>query len=196
MSRLRFGGKEAILAETANLKERALTPQGFAELQEQGYAEPQDTQAAFQARIAAFEQQANRTANFYDQITLKYAPLVNKETQQRIYPDDVLEKMAYTASKIQDYDIRIPATSLDLVSKGVNVQEILDNIYNGDSIKEAGVKEALATINNLNTISEVKDNLKTALQDTIEMALRRKQFMKDYDNIKANPSRKQLRKTT
>ena len=56
-------------------------------------------------------------------------------------------------------------------------------IYGCGQNKEA-TAEALDSINNLDVSSEVKDELKTSLSDVIELSLRRKKFMEEYDDIK------------
>jgi hypothetical protein len=95
--------------------------------------------------------------------------------------------MAYAAAKIADYDVRIPKMNGVLADAGILTGEILQSIIKENKPNKEATEVALAQINDLDVTSEIKDELKTALSDVMELSLRRKLFMQEYDDIKENP---------
>ena len=184
-NRLKYNAKEAIDFEIDSLRREAATEEGFRTLQQQGNAADTDTRPSFLARLDNLQEHANNTAKQYDAANIKYKGLVNKETGERVYSDNVIDKLVYAASKVRDYDNRIPQVSAALFEKGVNVQSIIDDIIEKGTPNIAATKEALNQINKTGGVD--KDDLKTALKDVIEMSLRRAKFLNEYDDIKANP---------
>ncbi|MEX5613063.1 hypothetical protein ABFV58_33965, partial [Pseudomonas protegens] len=63
---------------------------------------------------------------------------------------------------------------------------IIDDILLTRKPNKLATQEALETINKIGGVN--KDELKTSLKDVIELSLRRAQFLKEYDEIKENPS--------
>lgn len=187
-SRLKYNAKEAVIAETNALKQEAMTPEGFSRLQQQGYTAATDTREAFLNRLTNFEQHVENTAKLTEAAKLKYSGLVNKETGERIYSDEVIDKMVYAASKVADYDKRIPELSKNLLSKGIIITPAIQGILDEETSLK-GVGEALEQINALNVVSDEKEELKQSLFDILEMSSRRKLFLEEYDAIKKAPNK-------
>jgi len=184
-NRLKYNAKEAVDFEINSLRREASTEEGFRTLQQEGHAAETDTRESFIARLDNLQEHANNTAKLYEAANIKYKGLTYKDTGERVFSDNVIDKLVYAASKVKDYDNRIPQISTELFAKGVNVQSILDDIILTGVPNKTATKEALDQINKTGGVD--KDDLKTALKDVIEMSLRRAQFLNEYDDIKANP---------
>ncbi len=185
-NRLKYNAKESIDFEIESLKKEAATEEGFATLQRQGYTAETDTRKSFIDRLNNLQEHANNAAKLNDAANIKYKGLVDKKTGKRLYSDDVISKLVYAASKVKDYDDRIPQLSAELFTSGINVQGIIDDILLTRKPNKLATQEALETINKIGGVN--KDELKTSLKDVIELSLRRAQFLKEYDEIKENPS--------
>jgi len=184
-NRLKYNAKESIDFEINSLKREASTEEGFRTLQQEGTAAETDTRESFLNRLDNLQNHANNTAKLYDAASIKYKGLVIKETGERVFSDNVIDKLVYAASKVRDYDNRIPQISTALFENGINVQSIIDDIIQTGTPNQTATKEALDQINKKGGVN--KDDLKTSLMDVIEMSLRRAQFLNEYDDIKANP---------
>jgi hypothetical protein len=185
--RIKYGRLDMVLDEIKDLKREGISEGGLSQLKEQGLANINDTVDTFQQRLATLEQTAKNTAEIYKALDLRYSGLVDREGN-RTYPPMVIDKMAYAASKIADYDIRIPKVNMALTDAGVLTGDILQSIIKENKPNKEATKLAIDQINDLDVTSEVKDDLKTALSDVIELSLRRKLFMEEYDDIKENPT--------
>src|SRR5690606_28637753 len=100
---------------------------------------------------------------------------------------EVIDKMVYAATKVYDYDTRIPQVSTPLISAGINVTDVLSGIIKNNKPNKEATLSALEVINELDVISDVKTDLKQNLQDVIELSLRRKMFIDQLNDIRSNP---------
>lgn len=188
--RIKHGRYDMVKDDISSLRQEASTEDGLTRLKQQGIANENDTQATFLGRLNNFERHADNVNSFYKSFNLSYSGLVyssGKNKGERIYTDSVIDKMVYAASKIADYEQRIPDVVKNLTEKGVVVGEVLKTINETNTIPEKATKEALQQINDLSTISEIKDNLKTDLRDAIEMSKRRNFYLKEFEAIKEAP---------
>lgn len=186
-SRLKYDAKDAINDEINMLRQEAMTDNGFLELKQQGYAAETDTKDSFLNRLSNLEEHANNTAKLYEATNIKYKGIIDPNTGERMYSDETIDKLVYAASKINDYDKRVPQLSKDLINAGVIVDDVLEGIIKNNKPNKEATQEALKQINSLDVISDVKNDLKSKLTDVIELSLRRKMFMEEYDNIKKSP---------
>jgi len=196
--RIKYGRYDMISEDIQQLKRDGITEEGLASLKEQGLANLNDTVQQFQERLTKFQEVAKNTQEIYKATNLSYAgeplrdeqgqPIVDEKGQTtRKYSPIAIDKMVYAASKIADYDIRIPQVNSPLLTAGVNTAGILESIFKNNRPNIEATDEALTQINNFDTTSDKKDELKTALSDVIELSLRRKQFIQEYDDIKSKP---------
>ena len=116
-------------------------------------------------------------------------PILNdKGEQQRKYSDQVIDQMIYAASKVADYDVRIPQVSMLPLSKGIDVQSVLNDELtdpNSNTLAEALIEIELS--------SEIDAaDVKQDLTDVVELSLRRKEYLKNYNDIIANPKKYEL----
>jgi len=185
-TRVKYGRYDMIKDDINDLRVDAATEEGLSSLKEQGIANINDTVQSFNERLSTFEQVADYTNELYKAIDLRYSGVINKDGSKK-YPSEVIDKMVYASAKIANYDLRIPQVNDTLVAVGINTSEILESIIKDFKPNKEATDNALLEINNLDVTSEIKDELKTNLSDIIEMSLRRKLFMQEYDDIKENP---------
>jgi len=197
-TRIKYGRFDMVMDDLAELKQTGITEQGLASLKEQGLANINDTTTSFQQRISALESTAKNTEQLYRALNLRYSgeiltdaegmPVLSPEGKQlRKYSDEVIDKLVYASSKIADYDLRIPQVNSGLSQAGISTMDVLQSIILDGKPNKVATEEALSQINNLDVTSDIKDELKTQLSDMIELSLRRKLFIEEYDDIKKNP---------
>jgi exodeoxyribonuclease-5 len=198
MPRAKYGKMENVYEELEYYKEQALNPQGFAELQTAGVAFEKESPAQFVQRIGNLENTAKNVQKHYDNINETYAGVFKTDAEGKIVEDAkgrpvrkynpvVVDKLVYAASKIDDYSARIPGLTSVLSSAGINISTILNDVLVSEKPTIEAVKESIDQINAMDVVSDVKDNLKRSLSDLIEMSLRRKVFIDDYNDIKKDP---------
>lgn len=188
-NRIKWGRYDLVTQDINDTRTLASTQGGFEQLQQEGRASQMDTQATFLERLNNFQDHANQVKESQENLNTKYG-------NNPYFSPEVIDKMVYAHSKIFDYDKRIPQLVQPLTAAGIATFPILDSIINSGTPSEQATKDAINQINNLNTTSEVKDDLKQSLQDVVEISLRRKQFIKQYDDIKANPQAHKETETT
>jgi hypothetical protein len=187
LPRIKYGRFDLVMDDIKSFRTIAATEEGFDSLKEKGIAAELDTRESFLNRLNSFETHAKAVNSLNESLNLRYATAVTEDGKKK-YSDVVLEKMVYAASKISDYDQRVPQLTGSLLDANVDVQTILDEIILNGTPSVKATKEALAIINKVPGISDVRDELKRNLRDIIELGLRRKEFIDEYDDIKQNPS--------
>jgi hypothetical protein len=185
--RIKYGRFDMVMEDLGELKAGGMTEQGLTELKEQGMANINDTVETFQKRITSVENSAKALNDLYQALNIRYSGEVVEGTDQRKYPPIVIDMLAYASSKIANYDVRIPQLNTKLTTAGINTLSILQDIIETGTPNAQATKEALETINSMDVTSDVKDELKGTLDDVIELSLRRKMFIEEYDGFKNNP---------
>lgn len=185
--RIKYGRFDMVMEDLDELKKGGMTEQGLTELKEQGMANINDTVETFQKRITSIENSAKALNDLYQSLNIRYSGEVVEGTDQRKYPPIVIDMLAYAGSKIANYDVRIPQLNAKLTTAGINTLPILQDIIQTGTPNAEATKEALEMINSMNVTSDVKDELKGTLDDVIELSLRRKMFIEEYDGFKNNP---------
>ena len=197
MPRAKYGKMDSVYNELDYYKQQALTG-GFEELQSAGIAFDGETKEQFIQRIGNLENTARAVDKHYENINLNYAGVLQtdengevvkdkKGNQFRKYAPVVVDKLVYAASKIDDYSLRIPAVNAELAKAGIITAPILQNILENNKPNKESVKEVLNQINAMDVTDDTKNDLKRSLSDLIEMSLRRKLFINQYNDIKQKP---------
>lgn len=185
LNRAKYTSTEFIDQELQELKSLANTEEGFLQLQQEGYAYSTDTRESFLRRLNTIESQAKYIDKAYQDINLKYKGVLDKNGK-RLYSNEVIDKLTYAASKIFDYDTRIPSLNNKLIAAGINTAEVFNDVLlNGKPATEA-VDSALADIRSKGSVNE--DELTQDLFELVEMGMKRKKFIDEYKQIKENPS--------
>lgn len=190
LPRIKYGKTSSILEEIQGFKNQVTTDVGFQELKNEGIVAPTESKQQFIDRLDKVIKITEESSELYSQIQDKYSNFVDPQGN-RIFTDDVIDRMVYSAAKIRDYDDRIPSLTTDLVAAGIDVQSVLTSVVESNQGKKTitgkkPLKDALQQIESLNSINE--DQLKEDLRDVVELTLRRKKFVDEYNNIKRNPS--------
>jgi hypothetical protein len=185
-TRIKYGRFDMVADDIRELRMKGATEQGLAELKEEGVANINDTIESYRKKLDNFEKVANNTNEIYKATDLRFSGEKNEEGGRK-YSPELIDKMVYAAAKISNYELRIPATNESLVDYGINTGAILDSIIEQGKPNKTATKEALKQIADLDVISTIKDELKTNLSDVIEMSLRRKLYMTEYDAMKGDP---------
>lgn len=198
MPRAKYGKMDSVYNELDYYKEQALTSEGFQELQSAGIAFDGETKEQFIQRIGNLENTAKAVDKHYENINLNYAGVVQTDEGGNVVKDEkgnpvrkyapvVVDKLVYAASKIDDYSARIPGVNAELAAAGIPTVNILQNILENNKPNKESVKEALDQINAMDVTNDTKDDLKRSLSDLIELSLRRKLFINQYNQIKEKP---------
>jgi hypothetical protein len=198
MPRAKYGKIDSVYNELEYYKQQAMTAEGFADLQSAGIAFQNESPTQFTQRVEGLRSVADAVQKHYDNINDTYAGIFQTDEKGEIIRDEkgnairkynpvVVDKLVYAASKIDDYSLRIPQVNNSLINAGIITAPILQDILENKKPNGEAVKEALDTINNMDVIDDVKNNLKRDLSDVIELSLRRKLFIDQYNKIKSNP---------
>jgi hypothetical protein len=192
-TRIKYGRYDMVKEDIDELRRMSMTEKGLAELQAQGIGNINDDVPSFQKRLDQFERVANYTNELYLATNLAYAGATNEDGSRK-YSPETIDKMVYAASKITDYDVRIPEVNTLLSDYGIATSEVLDLMFNKNKSNKQSTKEALVKINaleeqidSLDTIQTIKDELKTNLSDVMEMSARRKLYLSEYDEMVKDP---------
>jgi len=178
--RIKYGRTDLVMEELDDISQTASTPEGLAALKEQGIANINDTRETFLERVSELRSRAKSVEELYNAINLTYgakSTTLPDGSKVRLYSEAMLDRMAYAASKIVDYDLRIPEVSASLIGRGILVQDIVDNELSGDT--SISLVEALQNIENDSILTD-PSILQRDLLDVVEMAKRRKKFVEEY----------------
>ena len=179
-TRIKYGRYDMIMEDLKDLRQTASTEEGLDALKEQGVANMNDDMPSYHARLMSFEKNAEATNELYKELNLRYSGDAK-------YSPQIIDKLAYASSKIANYEMRIPQVNQMLDKAGINTLDVLNTIIKDGKPNKVATKAAREAIDQLDVVDDVKDQLKTALSDVIEMSLRRKLFMNEYNEIKKNP---------
>jgi hypothetical protein len=186
MPRVKYGKVDSIGEELSYYSQQSSTEEGFQQLVANGIVNAGESREDFLARITNVARITKNINDLYDSLGRKYS-------NQPGYTSEILDKMVYSLAKVGSYDVRIPEVNNLLFIAGVNTQDILQSVIKENKPNKEAVEESLKQINEMDVTSETKDDLKTALSDIIELGLRRKMFIDEYDAIKANPTEFQFK---
>ena len=181
--RIKYGRFDLVKSDIADLRLLSSTDEGFNQLVQEGKAFNGDTKESYQQRLTNLETTAISMDSLYQSLTLRYGNIVN-EKNQPLYNQEVMSKMIYAATKVADYDVRIPQLSGELAQSGIEVSGIINDIAQGN---EESFNKAIADIDALPIIDDEKIDLKIALQDVKDITQRRQKFLKEYNDIKKAP---------
>jgi hypothetical protein len=184
--RIKYGRFDLVQADINDYRALASTDEGFAQLVAEGKALPTDTKESFLARVENLQQTADNVKSLYQSLNLRYAGQVDEQGKP-MYPPAVIDQMVYAASKVADYDVRIPKLSPKLSAAGINVDEVVKDIVEG---KVESFNAAVDTIANMKDLTDdQKEDLGQALEDVSEMSIRRDKFLKEYNDMKKTPEK-------
>lgn len=183
--RIKYGRLDLVKSDINDYRQLASTEEGFAQLQGEGKALSTDTRIAYLRRLDNLERTVENMNSLYQSLQLRYGNLVDKDNKP-VYSPEVMNKMIYSATKVVDYDQRIPELTANLFPSGIIVNDIITDILAGNSEK---FNEATAVIQAMDVNPDIKENLYQSLVDVSELSLRRQKFLVEYTDIKNSPNK-------
>lgn len=185
-NRVKYTSLENVKQETDELRQLASTQEGFLQLQQEGIAYNTDTRESFLNRLETIDRQAKQIDQIYQDTNLRFKGILG-EDKKPLYNDDVIKKLTYAAAKVYDYDSRIPSLNGKLINSGVNTAEVFNEVItNGKPTKET-IDKVVAEFKSKNLLNE--DELTQDLFELVELGMKRKKFLDEYNKIKANPKK-------
>lgn len=185
-NRVKYTSLENVKQETDELRQLASTQEGFLQLQQEGIAYNADTRESFLNRLETIDRQAKQIDQIYQDTNLRFKGVLG-EDKKPLYNDDVIKKLTYAAAKVYDYDSRIPSLNGKLINSGVNTAEVFNEVItNGKPTKET-IDKVVAEFKSKNLLNE--DELTQDLFELVELGMKRKKFLDEYNEIKANPKK-------
>jgi hypothetical protein len=184
--RIKYGRFGMVLDDIAELRTQAMSEKGFGSLKEEGVANINDTVDTYLARLSLFENTAKNIEELYKSLNLRYGGQID-ESGRRLYTDEVIDKMVYAASKVADYDLRIPQVAENLVNSNIRIEDAIKTSIDGpvEDSKKAEI-DVLSQIDGTNSLN--KDELKLDFFEVRELNARRKKFLDEYNDIKSKPA--------
>jgi|688.fasta_scaffold00112_30 hypothetical protein len=185
--RIKYGRMDLVRSDIEDYRKLAMTEEGFAQLKAEGKALEGDTREQYLQRIENLEQTADSIKSLYQSINLRYGNLITKDGKP-VYSPETINKMIYAATKVADYDKRIPQLSGSLEAINIDVDTVINDVVAGSS---DSFNAAMAEIDALgkNLLPEKVADLKIALEDVAELSARRAKFLDEYNDIKNNPEK-------
>jgi hypothetical protein len=188
MPRAKYGKADSIYNELSYYESQALSQGGFEELQTKGIANQIETKEEFLERIQGIKATTKLVDDLYTSIQDKYSNETTEDGKQK-YSNQNIDSLVYAASKINHYDSRIPQVNNALNIAGISTIDVLEGIITDSKPNKEATETAIAQINAMDVIDDIKTDLKRDLSDVIELSMRRKQFIKDYNRISNDPSK-------
>lgn len=183
LPRVKYGKIESLNEEVDYYLKQSLNEEGFQELKNEGIIAQNETREQFIQRVNSIKSTAKSVDELYSQINDKYSSLVNKEGE-RVYSPEIVDRMVYAASKVADYDKRIPQLSNNLAIKGIITNYVINDVTKG---KSEEYNKVVDQILDLDINDDKKEDLLRDLNDVSELTLRRQLFLKEYNDIKKAP---------
>ena len=188
MPRAKYGKADSIYNELSYYESQALSQGGFEELQTKGIANQIETREQFIKRIQDIKATTKLVDGLYTSIQDKYSNETTEDGKQK-YSNQNIDSLVYAASKINHYDSRIPQVNNELNIAGISTIDVLEGIITDSKPNKEATETAIAQINAMDVIDDTKTELKRDLSDVIELSMRRKQFIKDYNRISNDPTK-------
>jgi len=185
MPRIKYGKIDSVKEELDLYRNQAMDPEGFRELVRGGIANESETREQFIQRLNNLQELSDSVSSIYGKLNDKYEN-TRDENGQIKYTDDTIDKLVYAASKIKDYDKRIPELSSNLTVANINVLDIISDSISSVPTNEQ-LKKSISEIDFMDTTDDIKQQLKEDLIDVIELSLRRQKFIKEYNDILVKP---------
>jgi hypothetical protein len=186
MPRIKYGKIDSVKEELDLYRNQAMDPEGFRELVRGGIANENETREQFVQRLNNLQESSDSISSIYGKLNDKYEN-ARDENGQIKYTDDAIDKLVYAASKIRNYDSRMPELANSLIESNVDTQGFLNAVLQKEGSSVDDIKNALLYIDQLDITDDVKNELKDNLYDLAELSLRRKEMIDQYNDILNKP---------
>lgn len=183
--RIKYGRYDLVKSEIEEYRVMASTEEGWEQLQKEGKAQPTDTPESFLNRLSSFEDTAENVKSLYQSINLRYGNLKDRDGN-KVYTNEIVDKMVYASSKIADYDNRYNQLASEVLHPAVDLDAMSEQSIAGEDIL---VKKAAEDIRSDKKLNETQqDDIIDKVYDAVSIAVRRNNFLSAYNEIKNNPS--------
>ena len=199
MPRVKYGKVDSVFEEIGYYREQVMSnPSGFQELQGAQVVLPGETKERFLERLTEIEETAKEVNNFHSMLEDKYSAILSKDGK-RVYNDEVIDRLTYSAARISDYDKRLAKLSGKLQMSGVEqTSAIVDAVTKSDGFVKGNLKETIAD----KTVKEIIDSAGISITekdllepdekikdvvDLVRMLVNKQSFVNDYTTLKAYP---------
>lgn len=184
-SRIKYGKMDMVVEDINNYKNMLSIPEGFNQLQEQGIASATDTPESFRSRLDNVLKYAQNMNSLYQALNIKYSGFIN-DKKERIYSPEVIDKMVYAASKLENITDRIEGINRDLTNDGIVAYNyIQDSTKTGDKTPLEGIIKNIEDSESLT--HDQQENILQRIEDLVKLVKDRQQFIKEYNDIRSNP---------
>lgn len=216
--RIQYGRKDLVDADIQNWRDMASTSEGWQKLQKDGVVEDGIIQQEFLQGLDKMQTMSDTLSAKFEALNLRYANSRNEDGTPT-HNKEVISKMAYVATKIDDYNNRLGSLSASLSTRGV-MSDSLTSFLNNPQAEIEGVNPTLLLPNNeiftlvdnspqskaaavsayieasdrlLEEYSNMtRDEIDTAIDDLgdlVGLVANRSQFIEEYKRIRENPNR-------
>ena len=183
--RIKYGRYDLVLDEIQEYKKLINTDEGIEQLKAEGKILSTDTKETVSNRLNNLEKTSENIKSLYESLTLRYGSARN-ENGELIYPSEVMDKMIYSATKVADYDDRLIKLRTLIPATSVDINTAIKNLVNKDSSE---FDKMINEIAEMDILEEKKVTMIEAAEDFAKISLRRETFLKEYSEIKENPSK-------
>jgi len=198
MPRVKYGKGDSIRQEVGYYREQVTTsPNGFEELQNEGVVLKGEKKERFLERLSEIENTAKEVEKLYETLEDKYSTIIS-DKGERLYSPEVIDRLVYSAAKVNDYDKRLASLSGKLSMDGVAVNELVDAISKTEGFEKGKIKEVLS----VKEVKDAIDNVSLAIMeknllepdaklkdvlDLTRMVVEKQSFVNDYNEIRNSP---------
>lgn len=187
LPRIQTGRFDLVQDDIQGYLQLAQTEDGWNRLVDAGIATEEMTQQGFIDNMQKLNNLSINTNEQYNSLRDKYGAERNEDGSLK-YTPDVLLKMGYGLSKIDDYNNRINQLLLEVPSPTIGMPYYADLIENSVITEEdfEELANRIAALPNLN-IEQIEE-IKQKAADILELTSRRKYVREQYEQIKNNPN--------
>jgi hypothetical protein len=154
MPRAKYGKVDSVNQELDYYKSQAMDTTGFGQLVTSGIANEKETKEQFIERIESLKSVAKNVDDLYSKINDKYGD--QYKDGEKLYSDDVVDRLVYAASKVKDYDDRIPGINESLIKNNIITQDVINDVLENDSTDTDSFRAALAQIMAMDVDNDTK----------------------------------------
>lgn len=198
-TRVKYGRADMIYDDINERREQVM--KDYKAFQAAGGAPMNVSKEDYLKKLNEFEAHVKATESFYESMNLRYQGRLDANGN-RLYSDDVIDKMVYASSKINDYDKRLIEIGNSISLSGIDTTSINESLKQSaawqegnleDTVREEGVLSSItsgvAAINALEVPDDVKQELKEEFSDYIDVSLRRKAVLQELNDIIKTPEK-------
>jgi hypothetical protein len=197
-TRVKYGRFDLINEELDQVSEALMTEDGKRQLRERGILAEGVSEETVKKRIADMRKAAVKVKETYETLQFRYGTIKDDEGKPK-YSKEAIDKLAYAAFKIDDFDSRIPVLNADVSSLGIDVSPLMVHLDKDNKdvtdIEKLEKDELLKNVlieaikENATLLDTEKEEKIEKLEDLYGLALLRKKFANEYNDILKNPQK-------